>query len=254
MLGDFERVLERPGALLEGPRLTADGAMLYSDVTGGGVYRDGEMVVAKRRGVGGLVPHRDGGVVVTGRTVHHGERELLARDDLTGFNDLTATSNGELLVGALRFHPFKGEQPVPGDLLHLRAPGEATVLDEAVLWPNGIGLSPAGDRLYLSDYARAHVVTMGLDGGGRAVFAESPRGSADGLAVDVEGGVWVALGDAGAVARFEAGGALDAVVDVPADFVSSISFRGTDAVITTVGALFRARSEIAGVAVADARI
>jgi sugar lactone lactonase YvrE len=251
VLGDIERVLERPGALLEGPRLTADGALLYSDVTGGGVYRDGDVVVPMRRGVGGLVPHREGGVVVTGRTVQHGERVLLASDDLTGFNDLTTTPEGELLVGALRFHPFKGEEPVPSALLHLRAPG---VLDDAVLWPNGIGLSPGGDRLYMCDYARAHVVTMGIDGGGRAVFAESPRGSADGLAVDVEGGVWVALGDAGAVARFDSDGDLAAVVDIPADFVSSISFRGTDVLITAVGALFRARSEVAGVPVADARI
>jgi sugar lactone lactonase YvrE len=254
VLGEIERMLERPGALLEGPRLTADGAVLYSDVIGGGVYRDGDLVVPKRRGVGGLVPHREGGVVVTGPTVQHGERVLLASDDLTGFNDLTTTPDGDLLVGALRFHPFKGEEPVPGALLHLRAPGDAAVLDEAVLWPNGIGLSPGGDRLYMCDYARAHVVTMGIDGGGRATFAESPRGSADGLAVDVEGGVWVALGDAGAVARFDPDGDLAAVVDIPADFVSSISFRGTDVLITAVGALFRARSEVAGVPVADARI
>jgi gluconolactonase len=254
VLADFERLLERPGALLEGPRLTADGGVLYSDVTGGGVYRDGEVVVPARRGIGGLVPHRDGGVVITGRTVRHGERELLARDGATGYNDLATTSDGELLVGELRFHPFKGEQPVPGALLHVRAAGEAAVLDETVVWPNGIGLSPAGDRLYASDYARAHVVTMELDGSGHDVFAESPSGSADGLAVDVEGGVWVALGDAGAVARFTADGELDAVVDVPADFVSSISFRGTDVLITTVGALFRARSEVAGVPVADATI
>jgi sugar lactone lactonase YvrE len=86
------------------------------------------------------------------------------------------------------------------------------------------------------------------------VFAESPCGSADGLAVDVEGGVWVALGDAGAVARFGPDGDLDAVVDIPADFVSSISFRGADVLITAVGAVFRARSEVAGLPVADARI
>jgi sugar lactone lactonase YvrE len=56
------------------------------------------------------------------------------------------------------------------------------------------------------------------------------------------------------VARFDRDGDLDAVVDIPTDFVSSIAFRGTDALITAVGALFRARSDVAGVPVADARI
>jgi hypothetical protein len=54
--------------------------------------------------------------------------------------------------------------------------------------------------------------------------------------------------------RFDSDGDLAAVVDIPADFVSSISFRCTDVLITAVGALFRARSEVAGVPVADARI
>jgi hypothetical protein len=159
VLGAIEPVLRRPGGLLECPRLTADGAVLYSDVTGGGVYRDGEPVVPKRRGVGGLVEHRDGGLVITGRTLLHGDCELLARDDLTGFNDLTTTPEGEVIVGALRFHPFAGEDPVPGQLLLLRGPGDAVVLDESLLWPNGIGLSPDGERLYACDYARRQVLT-----------------------------------------------------------------------------------------------
>ena len=50
-----------------------------------------------------------------------------------------------------------------------------------------------------------------------AVFARSPAGSADGLAVDEDGGVWVATGEGGALARFEPDGALDRTVDVPAD-------------------------------------
>jgi hypothetical protein len=61
-------------------------------------------------------------------------------------------------------------------------------------------------------------------------------------------------GDGGGVARFTPGGELDAVVDVPADFVSSLSFSGTDVLITTIGTLFRGRSEVAGVPVTPATI
>jgi sugar lactone lactonase YvrE len=194
-------------------------------------------------------------VVVTGRTLQHGERELLGGlEGVTGFNDLVTTPGGDVVVGALRFRPFAGEEPAPGQILRVAGPGRATVLDESVLWPNGIGLSPAGDRLYVCDYARRQVVTMGLDGSAPEVFCTSPKGAADGLAVDVEGGVWVALGDAGGVARFTAGGELDTVVDVPADFVSSLAFSGTDVLVTTVGTLFHARSEIAGMPVAAAAI
>ena len=82
------------------------------------------------------------------------------------------------------------------------------------------------------------------------------------MAVDREGGVWVALGDGGGVARFHSDGQLDEVTDLPAAFVSSLSFGGPDmcdVLITTAdnqvspelgGTLFRARSEVAGLALA----
>jgi len=68
--------------LVEAPRADAAGNVYFSDVTQGGVYRlapDGarSTVVPKRRGIGGLVLHADGGVVVSGRDVVHvrdGER------------------------------------------------------------------------------------------------------------------------------------------------------------------------------------
>jgi gluconolactonase len=253
VLHDLAPIHERPGGLLEAPRLTADG-VVFSDVTGGGVYCDGATVVPKRRGVGGIVPHRDGGLVITGRTLLHGERELLAGEGLAGFNDLTTTPDGDVLVGALRFHPFAGEAPVPSPLLRVTGPGQAEVISEEALWPNGVGLAPGGDRVYLCDYAHAQVLTCSLDGSGAAVFCASPRGGADGLAVDAEGGVWVALGDAGAVARFTPAGELDAVVDVPADFVTSLSFSGTEVLVTTLGTVFRGRSEVPGLPLAPAAV
>lgn len=46
---------------------------------------------------------------------------------VTGYNDLAVTPEGGLLVGALRYRPFAGEQAIPGDLVLLReglpAPG-----------------------------------------------------------------------------------------------------------------------------------
>ena len=83
-------------SLLEGPTVNREGHVYFSDVLGGGVYRwspDGvQQVVPKRRGVGGIVLHEDGGLIVTGRDVLHvrdGEsRTVLALDGVTGFNDL----------------------------------------------------------------------------------------------------------------------------------------------------------------------
>jgi sugar lactone lactonase YvrE len=248
--------------LVEAPRVDGEGNLFFTDVFDGGVYRrspDGEVetVVPKRRGVGGLALHREGGVVVSGRTVVHcraGEtRTLLEVDGVTGFNDLTTDAEGGVIVGALRFNPFQGEDPVPGEIWRIDPGGESSVLCEGVGWPNGIGLAPGGGTLYVNDYGTGTVSAYDLQStpphAGR-VFARSPAG-ADGLAVDEQGGVWIALGDGGGLARFGADGALDTTIDVPASFVSSLSFGGADRrdlYVTTAdpGCVFRTRSDVAG--------
>jgi gluconolactonase len=265
-------VLERPHSLLEGPRITPEGALVYSDVIAGGLWRctpSGaiEELLPRRRGIGGIVAHADGGWIVSGKSVVHvspgGEqRELLSDPAVPGYNDLGAGPAGELLIGELRYRPMSGEAEREGRLLKLGPGGELQVLSEEVLWPNGIGVSPGGERVYFSDYGRRRVLVTALDGGPTEVFADAPSGSADGLAVDCEGGVWVALGEAGALARFSAAGELDELIELPAGFVSSLSFGGPDmreVLITTAdnelrpelgGTLLRARCEVAGLALA----
>jgi gluconolactonase len=266
-----DAVLARAHGLLEGPRIGAAGELVYSDVSFGGLFEcapDGTVteLLGRRRGIGGVLPHERGGWVISGRTVMHlgpdaSQRELLAQEGACGYNDLLATPSGELLAGELRYRPLAGEPPRNGRLLLLGAGGSVRVLGEDVTWPNGIGLAPDGDTVYLSDYAHAAVLATTLAGAPMTRFAEVPAGSADGLAVDAEGGVWVALGEAGAVARFRPDGALDQTFEVPAGFVSSISFGGADrrdVLITTAdnrvapelgGALFRARSAVPGLPV-----
>jgi sugar lactone lactonase YvrE len=206
-------VLTRPHGLLEGPRLaSSDGEMIYSDVLAGGVWgcsKDGVVreIVPKRRGVGGIVAHADGGWVLSGKTVLHlaadgRQRVLIDDESACGFNDLGATADGALLAGMLSYRPMAGEPPRNGRLLRLDSDGELTVLTEDVVWPNGIGVAPDGQIVYLSDYARQLVLAVSADGRDTRELCRMPRGSADGLAVDCEGGVWVALGEGGGVARF----------------------------------------------------
>ena len=269
-------ILTRAHSLLEGPRIGAGGEIVYSDVIAGGVWRctpDGTIaeVVAKRRGVGGIVAHADGGWVISGSSLLYvgadgAQRELL-RDPLAcGYNDIFTTPSGAVLAGELRYRPLAGEPPQPGRLIALEPGGEVRVLNESVLWPNGIGLSPDGETVYVSDYARRLVLAVPLGGGAARELCSVPDGSADGLAVDADGGVWVALGEAGCVARFDAGGTLSERVDVPAAFVSSISFGGADrrdVLISTAdnerqpelgGTLLRGRSQRPGVPVEPARV
>ncbi len=279
LLSDVEHidaVLARPHGLLEAPRFAANGEVVYSDVIAGGVWgcsTDGGVreILPKRRGIGGMVAHADGGWVLSGRSVIHllpgGEqREILSGDGVCGYNDLGATPDGELLAGVLRYRPLAGEDPRPGQLLSVGPRGAVAVLTEEVVWPNGIGVSPDGETIYVSDYSRQLVLALPRGGGEARVFCRSPRGSADGLAVDGEGGVWVALGEGGGVARFLADGRLDDVASLPASFVSSLCFGGADmrdVLVTTAdnhlepelgGTLLRARSSVPGLEVARAII
>jgi gluconolactonase len=265
-----EAVLRRPHSLLEGPRIGAGGELVYSDVISGGVFSCADGTVSEilpgRRGIGGIVPHADGGWVLSGRSVIHlgpdgAQRELLSDAEVRGYNDLFSTPAGELLAGELRYRPMSGEEPREGRLVALAADGSVRMVCEPVRWPNGIGLSPDGETVYISDYARQEVLACPAGGGEPRRFASSPRGSADGLAVDAEGCVWLALGEGGGVARLAPDGATLEIVEVPALFVSSISFGGEDrcdVLISTAdnvvdaelgGTLMRARSEVPGVSV-----
>ena len=266
-----EAVLRRQHTLLEGPRIGADGAFVYSDVIAGGLWScsaAGEVteLLAGRRGIGGVVGHADGGWVISGRSLVHlaadgSQRELLSDPDVPGYNDISGGPGGVLLAGELRYRPMSGDEPREGRLLALEPDGGVRVLCGEVQWPNGIGVSPDGETVYVSDYARRRVLAVPFAGGAASVFAASPRGSADGLAVDAEGGVWVALGEGGGVARFAADGELSEIVEVPAGFVSSLSFGGPDmcdVLISTAdnevepafgGMLLLGRSEVPGLPV-----
>jgi gluconolactonase len=166
-------------------------------------------------------------------------------------NDLTVDPDGRVIVGLLRFHPFAGEDPVAGEFVRL----DGSVVLPGVLWCNGCAFSPDGATFYGCDYERGLVLAVTGEAPPRTVVT-SPSGDADGMAVDEDGCLWVALGSRGTVGRFTPDGVLDSEVTVEADFVASVCFFGPDRrdlVITTTGDVFVGRAPVAGVAVPAAR-
>lgn len=231
--------------LVEGPRPAPDGSLYFSDVRGGGVRRltaggAVEVVVPKRRGVGGIALHAGGGLVISGRNVCHVRdghtRIVYERDDVGGFNDLFTDAAGRVYVGSLRDDPFDvgGPDRRAGDFYRLSPGGDAVTLYTGVGLSNGIGFSPDGRWLYHADSAAGAVLVHELDAdgelrdGSRSTFARVDEGVPDGLVVDAAGGVWVALYGGGGVVRFTAGGTLDRRIGVPAVAVTSLCFTGPD--------------------------
>src|SRR6478752_5368290 len=154
-------VLAHGYGLAEAPTIDADGTLLFSDVLGGGVHRidtSGTVttVVPKRRGIGGIAVHADGGIVCSGRDVVHvrdGEsRAVMDVDGVAGWNDLCTDSSGSVLAGALRFAVFDpAAEVVPGELWR-RAPDRDPVqVFDGIVHANGVACSPDDTTIYLSD-------------------------------------------------------------------------------------------------------
>jgi sugar lactone lactonase YvrE len=105
----------------------------------------------------------------------------------------------------------------------------AVLADRAL--SNGIDWSPDGLRCYHADSMLRRIDELRLDARGDvrdvrefATFSAMP----DGLSVDEEGGVWVALWDGGVVQRFTAEGRLDRTVSVPGGWITNCAFGGAE--------------------------
>lgn len=98
---------------------------------------------------------------------------------------------------------------------------------------NGIGWSPDDRLMYYVDSPTQglDVFDFDLDAGAvrnrrRLVDIEPAMGIPDGLAVDVDGCLWLAIWGSGRVRRYTPTGHLDRVIEVPASQVTSCAFGG----------------------------
>ena len=278
---EFEMLASGYG-LLEAPRVDDRERLYFSDIPNGGVYRRNpggsiETLIAKRRGVGGLMFNHGGGLVLTGKGLIHWDektgksRNLFAEWEHrpVSMNDLTTDDHGSVYTGTVNFDPLTDSKPVPGSLFRIDPPGHVTKLWDGIELSNGLGLSPDRKHLYhsdtLTDAVWIYDVTHDHGLKDRRIFAKMPEGSPDGLALDAEGGVWVAAFQGGEVVHFKKDGTIKERIAVPALMVTSLTFGGRelrDLYVVTAdniddpgrnGTIFKGRSEVPGLAVPKAR-
>ncbi|MEM9561771.1 MAG: SMP-30/gluconolactonase/LRE family protein [Actinomycetota bacterium] len=281
-MADLETLTHGYG-LVEGPRVDEAGNLYFSDVLDGGVYRRDpsgtiDTVVPKRRGVGGIALHADGGIVISGRNVCHvvdGETRVVFEPDAPGCNDLVTDASGRVLTGTIRRDPFDAEAaPTAGEAYRIGLDGSVERLYDDVGLTNGLGFSPAGDRLYHSDSTGGHVICHDIETGPAGVDRLTNRRALrpfrgfqpDGLAVDEAGTIWVADFGAGAVIGVSPDGDEVDRIPVPATAVTSVCFGGPDRrdlyIVTADnrddpdrrGTIFLTRSEVPGLAIPAARV
>jgi sugar lactone lactonase YvrE len=264
-------VLAHGFGLAEGPTIDVDGSLVFSDVLGGGVYRlrpngDVTTVVPKRRGVGGIAIHADGGIVCTGRDVVHvradESRTVLHVEGVAGWNDLCTDAAGRVYAGALRFAVFDPKaEVVPGELWRIAPGADPEILFGDVVHANGVAAAADGRTIYMSDTRRQRVIVFDTEHQRRREIDMSGYGHPDGMALDENGAVWVAL-VSGGIARLTPAGEVDRRLEPPSAFVTSLCFAGRDLYVTTgghsqtdlKGCVLRTTVDVAGAPVAPARV
>jgi sugar lactone lactonase YvrE len=137
---------------------------------------------------------------------------------------------GRFYGGSMAYDQAAGR----GTLHRLDPDGTTTVVLTGVTVSNGLVWTPDGGTAYYVDSATQRVDAFSVDADGeltgRRPFAVVPAeaGVPDGLALDADGEVWVAVNGGGAVHRYDRDGRLDGVVEVPVSGVTACAFGGPD--------------------------
>lgn len=169
-----------------------------------------------------------------GRTV----AEAPAADGVR-FNDAAVDPAGRVWVGSM---DIKEREPL-GTLYRLDSGGALTPVVKGATVSNGIGWSPDGTRMYYNDSPMRRIEVFDYDQATgqafqRRMFADlsGADGFPDGLTVDADGCVWVAMFAGGTLRRFTPAGRQDAVVPLPVSQPTSCVFGGpglADLFVTT---------------------
>lgn len=134
-------------------------------------------------------------------------------------NDGCCDAQGRFWFGTM---PYDGSAH-RGSLYRVDPDGSVVAVLRGLTIPNGPAFTPDGTVMYLADSAEGRIERYLLDTAtgeptARSVFVQLPpgAGSPDGMTVDDENHLWVAVWGAAAVHRYAPDGSLERVLTLPA--------------------------------------
>jgi sugar lactone lactonase YvrE len=245
-----EPVGEATAVLGEGPYwVPEDSVLLWVDIPNGQLFRtelpSGATQSMSLGAVSAAFPALGGGILTAGDNrlmlhtppaasgdawVSRTVAEVPAREGIR-FNDASIDPAGRIWVGSMHI----GESEPLGELFRLDPGRVLTPVVKGVTVSNGISWSPDGSRMYYVDSPMRQIDVFDYDPATgeafqRRLFADLSRadGVPDGLTVDLDGYVWVAMWGGGVLRRFTQDGQQDAVVPLPVSRPTSCAFGGPD--------------------------
>lgn len=222
--------------------------------------------VIRRRSESGFVIATERGVVLADEGLH--DFQLLAEisvDPRIRTNDGGCDPLGALVIGTMSYDGEVGA----GAVYRVTGDGRVETLHRPVSISNGVQWAADGGRVYYIDTPTKSVDMFDVDPVTGAwsdprthIRLDACHGVPDGMAIDEDGGLWVALWGGGAVNHYDSGGRLVETISVPGvSQISSCAFGSRDGkvlYITTsrqglaedyepdAGAIFRVETSVRG--------
>lgn len=146
-------------------------------------------------------------------------------------NDMVVDQHGRAYIGNFGFDLMAKAVPQPTRLIMVTPDGQARVVADQLLFPNGCVLSPDGRTLIVAEtfgkrLTAFSVMTDGTLTAGR-LWADLGEASPDGICLDAEGAVWVASPPTSEFLRVFEGGAITDRISVPNQAIAC-ALGGTD--------------------------
>ena len=190
----------------------------------------GTIAAAMRpRAGGGLVVAVEHGFVLVDGAGQAGPERVAFTDPGIRMNEGGVDRQGRFCCGSM---PYDQAGP-RGAFYRFDPDGGIHLVFAGVTISNGVAWSADGERMYYIDTPTQRVDVFdydpatGMPSARRPVVHVDPdHGAPDGMALDAEGGLWVAIFGGHAVHRYTPDGKLDAVVELPASQVTACTFGG----------------------------
>ena len=182
---------------------------------------------------GNLIFTRDAGVAILDRSSLEVSRHAQPVCTLPAFrfNDGACDPQGRFVTGLMD----QGHSKNSGKFYRYDPQLHASVVLENIGLPNGMVWSIDGSEVFFVDSVARSILRARYPAQGNglesvSVFARTPPdlGRPDGLAMDIEGGIWVCQFNGGCLLRYDRRGELTRIIEMPVPRPASCCFGGAD--------------------------